>query len=152
MWKSVSRCQWLSWTVFGEVHWLCQTTLILLNLGWMEVRLSANQNVSLMVFRDEVYSDTPLITAVPGCALQTYSSHTHWRLFTSSRHSFRMTRVRNENPKVWLALARPLLGWKIVSYVQLSIWCRKYYFLIHWCWCRSYVSQPITASWWKQVL
>ena len=42
--------------------------------GWMEVRLSANQNVSLMVFRDEVYSDTPSITAAPGCALQANSS------------------------------------------------------------------------------
>lgn len=42
--------------------------------GWMEVRLSANQNVSLMVFGDEVYSDTPLITAALGCALQAYSS------------------------------------------------------------------------------
>lgn len=54
---------------------LCQTTLILLKLGRVEVRLSANQNLSLMVFRDEVYSDTPSITAAPGCALQAYSSH-----------------------------------------------------------------------------
>lgn len=52
-------------TVFREVCWLCQTVLVFLKPEWMEVRLSANQNVSLMVFRDEVYSDTPSITAAP---------------------------------------------------------------------------------------
>lgn len=84
MWKSVSGCQTHlfsfllleSWeSVFRKVCWLCKTTLILLKPGWMEVRLSANQNVSLMVFRDEAYSDTPSITAAPGCALRAYSSH-----------------------------------------------------------------------------
>lgn len=54
---------------------LCQTTLSLLKLGQVEVRLSANQNLSLMVFRDEVYSDTPSITAALGCAHQAYSLH-----------------------------------------------------------------------------
>lgn len=62
-------------TVFKEVCWRCQTALILLKPGWMEVRLSANQNVSLLVFRDEVYSDTPSITAAPASELQVHSSH-----------------------------------------------------------------------------
>lgn len=34
---------------------------------WMEVRLGANKNLSVMVFRDGgSYSNTPLITAEPG--------------------------------------------------------------------------------------
>lgn len=82
----------------------------------MEVRLSANQNVSPRVFRDEAYSDTPSITAAPGmCAAclfitQTHT-HTHSRWFISSRCSLGKTWRRNEKNKkktnyVWFHLVQ----------------------------------------------
>lgn len=63
--------------MFREVRWLCQTALILLKPGRMEVRLSANQNVSVIVFRDKVYSKHPIDHGSTGmCAPSLFIMHT----------------------------------------------------------------------------
>lgn len=153
MWKSVSRCQWLPWThlfsflfagalgdwVFREVvRWPCQTPLILLKPGWMEVRLSANQNVSLMVCRDEVLLWHPIDHG---------SARTHTRsLFitqTGDCSSLVDTRsLRHEGgmktPKLWVALAPPLLTWETVECSTVNPVCK---ILLH----QSVVTMPVVS-------